>query len=415
MTPRVAKMKMVKATTSFIPSMKGKKYATGAKYNQLSVNQLGAVHLAYRGQRYLLKDGIVNVNLAGMPGVPEDWEPPTQYVDGVINLNTIDTKFAPKSDFDVDEHILGVIMAQQYSLRKGIELFGKRAEVAAVDELSQIHHMATYTPMDHTKLTPEQKRKALSALFFLTEKQDGKMKGRNVAVGSKQRSFDGYKKSDGASPTVSTNGLIITSAIDAHKGRDVAVMDILGAYLHALNDEFVLMCLRGKLAEMMVKVDPKLYRKYVTTSAKGEPILYVKLNKALYGLLKSALLWYKKLRGELEEMGFVVNDYDPCVANCTVEGSQLTVTWHVDDLKVSHANPNVVSKFILDMAKIYGPNITVSRGETHDYLGMDLDYSTKGAVKISMIKYLRKVFEDFPELIKSTRDSPAADHLFKVR
>ena len=61
------------------------------------------------------------------------------------------------------------------------------------------------------------------------------------------------------------------------------------------------------------------------------------------------------------------------------------------------------------------PNITVSRGETHDYLGMDLDYSTKGAVKVSMIKYLRKVFEDFPELIKSTRGSPAADHLFKVR
>ena len=148
-------MRSRKATTSFIPSMKGKKYATGAKYNQLSVNQLGAVHLAYRGQRYLLKDGVVNVNLAGMPGVPEDWEPPTQYADGVINLNTIDAKFAPKSDFDVDEHILGVIMAQQYSLRKGIELFGKRAEVAAVDELSQIHHMATYTPMDHTKLTPE--------------------------------------------------------------------------------------------------------------------------------------------------------------------------------------------------------------------------------------------------------------------
>ena len=278
-----------------------------------------------------------------------------------------------------------LIIAHQYSLKKGIELFGEKAKVAAVDELSQIHNLDTYTPMDHTKLTPNQKRKALSALFFLTEKQDGKMKGRNVAVGSKQRSFDGYKKSDGASPTVSTNGLIITSAIDAHEGRDVAVMDILGAYLHALNDEFVLMCLRGKLAEMMVKVDPKLYRKYVTTSAKGEPILYVKLNKALYGLLKSALLWYKKLRSELEEMGFVVNEYDPCVANCTVEGSQLTVTWHVDDLKVSHVNPNVVSKFILDMAKIYGPNITVSRGETHDYLGMDLDYSTKGEVKISMI------------------------------
>ena len=47
----------------------------------------------------------------------------------------------------------------------------------------------------------------------------------------------------------------------------------------------------------MVRVYPKLYRKYVLNSAKGEPILYVKLNKAIYGLLKFALLFYKKMVG----------------------------------------------------------------------------------------------------------------------
>ena len=54
------------------------------------------------------------------------------------------------------------------------------------------------------------------------------------------------------------------------------------------------MLLRGRLADIMVKVDPSLYRKYVTTSKKGVPMLYVKLTKALYGLLSSALLFYKK-------------------------------------------------------------------------------------------------------------------------
>ena len=65
-------------------------------------------------------------------------------------------------------------------------------------------------------------------------------------------------------------------------------------------------------------------------------MLYVKLTKALYGLLKSALLFYKKLRRELEEMGFEVNSYDPCVANKIVNGTQMIVCWHVDDLKISH-------------------------------------------------------------------------------
>ena len=67
------------------------------------------------------------------------------------------------------------------------------------------------------------------------------------------------------------------------------------------------MLLNGKLVELMVQVDPRLYRNYVTFNKKGEAMLYVRLSKALYGLLESALLFYKKLHGELEEYGFKVN------------------------------------------------------------------------------------------------------------
>ena len=102
-------------------------------------------------------------------------------------------------------------------------------------------------------------------------------------------------------------------------------MDIGSAYLTADNDEEVLMVLRGKLAEMMTWVHPELYRPYITLSAKGVPMLYVRLSKALYGMLRAALLFYKKLRGDLEDMGFKVNPYDPCVANKTIKGAQCTI------------------------------------------------------------------------------------------
>ena len=68
----------------------------------------------------------------------------------------------------------------------------------------------------------------------------------------------------------------------------------------------------------------------------------------------------------------------------------------------------------MKIANLYGHNITVSGGETHDYLGMDFDYSTKGVVKVSMIKYLLKIFKDFPEIIKSTHNSSASENLFRV-
>ena len=53
-------------------------------------------------------------------------------------------------------------------------------------------------------------------------------------------------------------------------------------------------------------------------------------------MLKAALLFYKRLRFDLEEMGFVINPYDLCVANMMMNGDQITVCWHVDNLKISH-------------------------------------------------------------------------------
>jgi len=105
------------------------------------------------------------------------------------------------------------------------------------------------------------------------------------------------------------------------------------------------MRLDGILAELMVTIAPNIYRKYITTTAKGKPVLYVQLEKALYGMMKSALLFYRKLVANLKSIGFTLNPYDPCVANKTVDGHQLTVCWHVDDLLIGHKHRGVVTRF----------------------------------------------------------------------
>ena len=70
---------------------------------------------------------------------------------------------------------------------------------------------------------------------------------------------------------------------------------------------------------------------------------------------------------------------------------------NVDDLKVSHKDPMEVTKFIMAVGYIYGSSMSVTRGKVHEYLGMDLDYTGKKNVKISMIKYVDN---------KSSRISP---------
>ena len=71
-------------------------------------------------------------------------------------------------------------------------------------------------------------------------------------------------------------------------------------------------------------VDTKMYRNYVTYDRKGDAMLHVEMNKALYGLFQSALVFYKKLRKDLEAYVFVINTYYQCVSNTTVDGHQMT-------------------------------------------------------------------------------------------
>ena len=74
----------------------------------------------------------------------------------------------------------------------------------------------------------------------------------------------------------------------------MAVIDLPNAFLNADNNEQTLMLLKVKLAELMVQIDPKIYRKHIITSSKGEPMLYVHLSKgAVWTITKRATFLQK--------------------------------------------------------------------------------------------------------------------------
>ncbi len=97
-----------------------------------------------------------------------------------------------------------------------------------------------------------------------------------------------------ASSTVSTKLVFITLAIAASEKRHVRCYDIPSAFVNTDIDENVLMVLNGKLAEMMGHIVPQIYCKYITLDTTGTPALYVKLQKALYKLMRASLLFYRK-------------------------------------------------------------------------------------------------------------------------
>ena len=318
---------------------------------------------------------------------------------------------------DLRNKVIGVIFTQM-SANQGIKKHGQKAVAAVFKELQQLDTGVlpgnpVVAPQDPSKLTEKDIEEALEAVNLIKEKRNGELKGRTCANGAKQRKYlkDGENIS---SPTASLEGILATLVIDAVEERDVAVVDVPGAYLHAEwpTGKQVIMRLVGQFVDIMCQVNPK-YLPYVRIELKNGKkvkVLYLKVLRALYGALESALLWYELYSGVLEKMGFVLNPYDKCIANKIIDGKQCTIVFYVDDNKISHKDPNVVTQVIQEIEAYFG-KLKVNRGNKHDYLGMNITFRDK-KVEIEMKSQIREAIEWFGELGNIKPPTPAAKHLF---
>ena len=89
---------------------------------------------------------------------------------------------------------------------------------------------------------------------------------------------------------------------------------------------------------MLLDIAPKTCRKHVTENRKGVKQLIIQCQNTIYGVMVSSPLCCKKFTSSTVEHGFMINLHDPCIANKTVDGKQMTILCHVDDCKLSHIN-----------------------------------------------------------------------------
>jgi hypothetical protein len=131
-------------------------------------------------------------------------------------------------------------------------------------------------------------------------------------------------------------------------------------------------------------------------------------------------LFYDELDNSLQnKMGFVQNQYNPCVYNKIMGEDRVTIKTHVDDLKISAIEKENIMWVIEQLRKIYR-EITVHDGDIHDYLGMVMEHNRESKmVKINMTKYILETIEAFkeeePEERLKTVTTPATNNLFRTR
>ena len=296
------------------------------------------------------------------------------------------------------------------TVKKALNAHGKKALRSIYSEIKQMPDKNVFTPQDPRKLTKAQLRKVIMSSMFLKEKflSSGdfeKLKARLVAGGHQQ---DRESYGDISSPTVATSAAFMIASIAALERRHVVTVDIAGAYLNAdMTGQEVLMKLDRTMSAILVKIRPD-YKPFLTE----EGTMIVRLNKALYGCVESAKLWYEDLLSTLTDLGFVRNAVDLCVFNKGTGSEQCTICLHVDDLKVTCRNADTIERLIDGLTSKY-KTLSVHRGLVHSYLGMTFDYTAPGLVKVTMEKYVQDVLDGYQVIGHAA--TPASVNLFDLR
>ena len=301
---------------------------------------------------------------------------------------------------------LKTLRAYKLSVKKALRQNEHASKKAILAELQQMVTKKVWELVERSKLTKKQLRSVIRSSLFLKDKFDAagnfiKVKARFVAGGDSQ---DKSLYEALSSPTVTHESVMMVIVIAAIQKRDIATIDITGAYLECEmpDGDEVIMELSPLVASFLAEIDPS-----VKSFADESGRVLVRLKRALYGCVQSALLWYNKLRSVLVEDGFIQNDYDKCVFNKTVDGTQITVAFHVDDLLVTSVLRGLVDGVVAMLEKTFS-SVTVTRGLRHSYLAMNI-VVTENGIDIDMINYIEKILEG---RTCGRATTPATDDLF---
>ena len=149
------------------------------------------------------------------------------------------------------------------------------------------------------------------------------------------------------------------------------------------------------LSDIMMITSPYIYRNCDTIKNKGETVIYVKAINTIYVIMKVELLFYKNLFSNITNIGFKLEPYDPCVANKVVKSKQITVVCHVDYLKVVHESNKIFASMAKWLKKTYERvfedglfKMKIHIDKIRSSIGMNLDFSSPGEVKVTMIPYI---------------------------
>ena len=305
------------------------------------------------------------------------------------------------------------VYALKISVRRAMKDKPEEAREAIVAELKQMLRLKVWHPVRYSDLSAAARKAILRTTMFLKEKftADGlfeKLKARLVAGGDQQ---DKELYENLSSPTASTSSVMVVAAIAAAEHRQVMTIDVGGAFLNAdiaATGITVHVRLDAVMTRMLVDLAPE-YQRYVDDHG----TCLVQLDKAMYGCVEAAALWFDNLSAVLVADGFEANPHDFCVFNkIGPDGEQVTLCLHVDDILATSVTQANLDLFRQYLTSVY-PTVTHRQGRVVNYVGMTFDFTNEGEVRVTMEHCIKDILHGCG--VVRPRSTPAAPDLFEIR
>jgi hypothetical protein len=147
--------------------------------------------------------------------------------------------------------------------------------------------------------------------------------------------------------------MFTVAAISAKEDRHLMTTDVPAAYINEkMNPSMakVHMHIDAANTALLPEIKPE-WPRYVGENG----TIAVQLERALYGLIEIAKLWYEEFSVYLKRLGFIANAHDPCVFNKDFNGKQCTLVLYVDDCFVDCEDPAVEENDYREVWRMYPP------------------------------------------------------------
>jgi hypothetical protein len=170
------------------------------------------------------------------------------------------------------------------TIDKAVDQLGDKALESMHRKLSWLHKKSVFTQVLLWNLSDELRPKIISSKMFLKEKfiprELSDIPKSGLVAGKHMQDRGGYGEEETSSPM-------------ARDRRKVGSADVKTAYLKANMGRDVFVKMDRRVSDMLVKLSPNFYK------LDADDKVHVKLDKAPYGCVKSAKLWYNKVSADL--------------------------------------------------------------------------------------------------------------------